>query len=151
MTRSLHPNYSFAAWGRQSEFITSGEKLDSSMDRESPLGRLYELDGYVLLLGVGHGSNTSLHLAEYLSDYDGESYVDCFAPVIRGGVREWVRYRDIDLDADDFEDLGAAFEQTGKVADGGVGMATASLMRQRDLVDFGVEWMREHRAPRSRS
>ena len=103
MTRSLHPNYSFAAWGRESEYVTSGEKLDFSMDRESPLGRVYELDGYVLLLGVGHGSNTSLHLAEYLAEYDGKPYVDCFAPMNRDGIREWIRYRDIDLDSDDFE------------------------------------------------
>lgn len=29
-----------------------------------PFGRLYELDAYILLLGVGHDSNTSLHLAQ---------------------------------------------------------------------------------------
>jgi aminoglycoside 3-N-acetyltransferase len=148
VTRSLHPNYSFAAWGRESEYVTGGEKLDFSMDSESPLGRLYELDGYVLLLGVGHGSNTSLHLAEYLADYDGKSYVDCFAPTIRDGIREWTCYRDIDLDSDDFGDIGAAFEKTGGVAIGDVGKATARLMRQRDLVDFAVAWMNEHRASR---
>jgi aminoglycoside 3-N-acetyltransferase len=149
VTRSLHPNYSFAAWGRESAVVTRDEKLDFSMDRESPLGRIYELDGYVLLLGVGHGSNTSLHLAEYLADYEGKSCVDCFAPTTRGGHREWTHYRDIDLDADDFEDLGAAFEETGGVVIGAVGNATARLMRQRDLVDFAVGWMQEHRVPRS--
>lgn len=149
VARSPHPHYSFAAWGREREYVTGGEKLDSSMDRESPLGRLHELDAYVLLLGVGHGSNTSLHLAEYLADYDGKSYVDCFAPMTNEGVREWVGYRDIDLDAGDFEDIGAAFEKTGRVVIGDVGDATARLMKQRDLVDFAVEWMQEHRVPRS--
>ena len=147
--RSLHPNYSFAAWGRESDSITGGEKLDFSMDPESPLGRIYDLDGSVLLLGVGHGSNTSLHLAEYLSDYPGKSVVDCFAPMTRDGAREWVRYRDIDLDTDDFEELGAAFEERGGVVIGDVGKATARLMKQRELVDFAVQWMQEHRSPRS--
>ena len=146
VTRSLHPNYSFAAWGRQSEYITSGEKLDFSMDLDSPLGRLYELDGHVLLLGAGHGSNTSLHLAEYLADGDGRPHVDWFAPVQRQGVRQWARYRDIDLDSDDFEDIGAAFEATGACQIGTVGNATARLMRQKDLVDFAVDWMRVHRS-----
>jgi aminoglycoside 3-N-acetyltransferase len=146
VTRSLHPNYSFAAWGRESEHVTRGEKLDYSMDLDSPLGRVYELDGYVLLLGVGHESNTSLHLAEYLVDIDGRSHVDCFAPVLRGGVRRWEQYRDVDLDSDDFEDIGAAFEATGACRIGKVGNATAKLMRQKELVDFAVDWMREHRA-----
>jgi len=146
VTRSLHPNYSFAALGRESEYITTGEKLDFAMDLDSPLGRLHELDGYVLLLGVGHGSNTSLHLAEYLADVDGKSHVDCFAPVQRDGVRQWARYRDIDFDCDDFEDIGAAFEATGVCQVGKVGNATAKLMRQRDLVHFAVNWMREHRS-----
>ena len=146
--RSLHPNHSFAAWGRDSEYVTGGEKLDYSMDLDSPLGRLYELGRYVLLLGVGHKSNTSLHLAEYLAEYDGRSQVDCHAPVCRDGVREWTCYRDVDLNSDDFEEIGAAFELTGGCRSGRVGKAKARLMKQRDLVGFGVSWMQEHRAPR---
>ena len=149
VTRSLHPNYSFAAWGRESEYITAGEKLDFAMDLDSPLGRLYELDGYVLLLGAGHESNTSLHLAEYLSNVDGKSHVDCFAPVHRDGVRQWARYRDIDFCCDDFEGIGAAYEATGACRVGKVGNATAKLMRQRDLVHFAVDWMREQRSGRA--
>ena len=144
--RSLHPNYSFAAWGRESEYIASGEKLDYSMDLDSPLGRLYELDAHVLLLGAGHESNTSLHLAEYLADVGATSHVDCFAPVRRRGVRQWARYRDIDFDCDDFEDIGAAFEAAGRCQIGRVGNAAAKLMRQKDLVSFAVDWMREHRS-----
>jgi aminoglycoside 3-N-acetyltransferase len=144
VTRSLHPAHSFAAWGRFSERITMDEKLDFSMDRQSPLGRLYELDGRVLLLGVGHANNTSLHLAEYLVD-DGHSHGDRAAPVSRDGVREWVRYQDIDLDSDDFDRIGAAFERVGECRLGNVGKATARLMKQRDLVDFATGWMRQHR------
>jgi aminoglycoside 3-N-acetyltransferase len=146
VTRSLHPNYSFAAWGRESGYVTAGEKLDFAMDLDSPLGRLHDLDGCVLLLGAGHGSNTSLHLAEYLADVEGGSQADCFAPVLRNGVRQWTRYRDIAFNSDDFEDIGAAFEATGACRVGKVGDATAKLMRQRDLVSFAVSWMREHRA-----
>jgi aminoglycoside 3-N-acetyltransferase len=143
VTRSLHPNYSLAAWGRKSEYITSGDKLDLSMDLDSPLGRLYEGSGYVVLLGAGHDSNTSLHLAEYLSGAC--AHVDCFAPVTKDGVTQWTRYRDIDFCSDDFKDIGAAFEATGACRVGKVGSATAKLMLQKDLVDFAVGWMREHR------
>jgi len=34
------------------------------LGNESPLAKIYDLDGYVLLLGVDHDKNTSLHLAE---------------------------------------------------------------------------------------
>ena len=33
----------------------------------SPVGRVYDLDGQVLLLGVGHDADTTLHLAELLA------------------------------------------------------------------------------------
>ncbi len=64
VTRSMHPTYSFAAWGRESAYVTAGEKLDSAMDVDSPLGRLRELDGHVLLLGVGHAIEISTSTAE---------------------------------------------------------------------------------------
>jgi aminoglycoside 3-N-acetyltransferase len=62
------------------------------------------------------------------------------------GQREWVRIRDIALDWSDFERIGEDFERkTGEVRRGEVGDAAAQLMPQRDLVDFAVAWMEEHR------
>ncbi|WP_460705087.1 AAC(3) family N-acetyltransferase [Myceligenerans halotolerans] len=40
---------------------------------------------------------------------------------------------------------GAAFEDTGAVAVGPVGSATARLMGQRALVDFAADWMARNR------
>lgn len=42
--------------------------MANGFGERSPLGRLYDLDASVLLLGVGHANNTSLHLADYRSD-----------------------------------------------------------------------------------
>jgi aminoglycoside N3'-acetyltransferase len=63
--RSAHPQMSFAAIGPQAEPIIAGHVLESGLGEGSPLARLYDLDAEILLLGVGHASNTSLHLAEY--------------------------------------------------------------------------------------
>ena len=52
--RSRHPSVSFAAWGGQAVFITNNHSLDDSLGECSPLGRLYDLKGWVLLLGVGY-------------------------------------------------------------------------------------------------
>jgi aminoglycoside 3-N-acetyltransferase len=63
--RSAHPQDSFAAIGPAAERVNAGHPLDSGFGERSPLARVHELDGDVLLLGVGHRSNTSLHLAEF--------------------------------------------------------------------------------------
>ena len=60
--------------------------------------------------------------------------------------RRWVEWEDVVADEEDFDALGAAFDATGAVAIGPVGRAEARLMRQRELVAFGVGWMVEHRA-----
>jgi aminoglycoside 3-N-acetyltransferase len=67
--RSYHPQVSFAAWDKYAKEITENHGLEYSLGEHSPLARLYDLHGYVLLLGVGHGNNTSLHLAEYRANY----------------------------------------------------------------------------------
>jgi aminoglycoside 3-N-acetyltransferase len=140
--RSAHPNVSFAAIGPAAERIVASHELANSLGENSPLARLYDLDAFVLLLGVDHSSNTSLHLAEYRSGR-GQAVQLC-APVTIGGRREWRTWDDIDLDSSVFASLGEDFERKGAVTRGTVGSADARLMRLRAAVDFGVEWLREH-------
>ncbi len=144
--RSLHPAVSFAARGRHAEFVTAGHTLDYPMGDSSPLARVYDLDGTVLLIGVGYDRNTSLHLAEYRSRALPRQMQG--APVLEGSVRVWKEYADIDSDSDeDFPAIGSLFEQSHPVRKALVGSAECRLIRQRPLVDFAAEWFRNRSAP----
>jgi aminoglycoside 3-N-acetyltransferase len=141
--RSDHPQDSFAAIGPQAEAVTADHALDSGFGERSPRARVHDLDGDVLLLGAGHDSNTSLHLAEHrVPDPRREPYG---AAVMTPEGRRWVTWEDVVADESDFGELGAAFDATGAVTVGRVGAGEARLMRQRELVAFAVEWMRERR------
>jgi aminoglycoside 3-N-acetyltransferase len=144
--RSAHPQVSFAAVGRRADEVTSGHRLDEQLGITSPLGRVYDLQGSVLLLGVGHDRNTSIHLAEYLATWPSKHDRACGAAVMVDGARRWVTFRDLDIDDDDFPAIGAAFEATGSSRRARVGHAAAVVMPQRPLVDFAARWMAEHRA-----
>jgi aminoglycoside 3-N-acetyltransferase len=140
--RSGHPHVSFAARGPAAERVTGSHSLDYSLGEDSPLARVYDLDGWVLLLGVGHANNTSLHLAEYRLPLEMRKRVRHGAPLLRDGRREWVWYDDVDNDSDPFEELGADFaRETGLERVGRVGGGRARLMPQRPLVDYGVQWL----------
>lgn len=146
--RSDHPQVSFAAWGARARQITKGHSLHFGLGEGSPLARIYDLGGWVLLLGVGHDNNTSLHLAEYRTRLARRPVVENGAPLLVDGHREWVTVSDIELDDADFAAVGEAFARsTGAVRTGQVGNATALLMPQRALVDFAVSWMEAHRTP----
>jgi aminoglycoside 3-N-acetyltransferase len=141
--RSNHPHVSFTAWGKYAHAITSGHDLEYSLGEGSPLARIYDLAGYVLLLGVGYNNCTSLHLAEYRAPGAVEEMQG--APVFDNGQRAWKAYRDIALDSDVFPIIGAAFEQTGQVKIGQIGSAESRLFPQRPIVDFAVEWLTRRR------
>jgi aminoglycoside 3-N-acetyltransferase len=139
--RSYHPTVSFAALGPLAERITAGHRLDDGLGEDSPLARLYDADAWVLLLGVGHGNNTSLHLAEYRAQGP-RRYLRQGSPVLVDGERRWVTYRELADDTSLFEPLGKDFaEVTAGERVGPVGAGTGRLMRQRDLVDFGARWL----------
>jgi aminoglycoside 3-N-acetyltransferase len=145
--RSAHPQASFAARGPQAEFILKHHPLSCGLGEESPLARLYELGGWVLLLGVDHGNNSSLHLAEYRANFPARKMIRCGAPVMVNGQRQWVWFEDLGWDESDFVRLGEDFaRQTGLVRRGQVAQAIARLMPQPALVDHAVRWMEQNRS-----
>ncbi len=143
--RSNHPATSFAAIGPAAGEIVRNHRLHEGLGEESPLGRIYALDGDVLLLGVGHDSNTSLHLAEARIP---ESPQMTYGAAVAGpdGERRWATWVDVDYDADDFDRLGADLDVALRPTIGTVGSARCTLARQRALVDFAVDWIRTNRS-----
>jgi aminoglycoside 3-N-acetyltransferase len=144
--RSNHPTSSLSALGPRSSEILEEQPLDDPHGELSPLARLYRLGGQVLLLGVGFGSSTSLHLAERRAFGDLQPKLQSGSPVLVEGFREWVQYEEPDVDETDFERLGNAFlKESPSVYSARVGAGHAMLMPQVDLIDFGVQWLRKNR------
>ena len=143
--RSDHPARSVAANGQHAQFLTENHDLSNIFGDGSPIARLYDLDGYVLLVGVGYDKNTSLHLADARAQYPGKH--DCMehSAIMENGQRVWKEYRTLFVGGEDFDEIGAAFERECTVHTAPLGYGTIRFMRQRELVDFAVGWIERHR------
>ena len=63
--RSIHPTHSMVVFGDQAESFVECEKNSITMVPPSGCyGKLYELSGKILLVGVGQDKNTYIHSAE---------------------------------------------------------------------------------------
>jgi len=145
--RSAHPMWSFAAKGKHASFITQGHTLAAEMGDASPLGHLYDINASILLLGVGHGNNTSLHLAEYRAHFD-KRYEEQGSAMRIDGQRQWVTYRIMALDDECFPELGRRYEESHPraVRLNQVGNAITRCMKMRPIVDYAVGWLEAARA-----
>lgn len=136
--RSHHP-FAFAARGPRAAFVTSDPIAMPPHAPESPIGRVHELDGQVLLLGVGHDSNTTLHLAEILG---GAPYrVPKSITIERNGRAVRVEYGENDHCCQRFAFADTWLRARGLQAEGPVGHAHARLVRARDLVTVTREYL----------
>jgi aminoglycoside N3'-acetyltransferase len=87
--RSTHPTHSVTAWGDEAAPAVAGHEDMSPFAAGSPLHRLAQHGGRVLLMGVDHQANSLLHVAQCLA---AAPYVDRFrdSPVLErdGSVRQ---------------------------------------------------------------
>lgn len=144
--RSSHPLHSHMANGHHASEIVSDHPLEDSFGDRSPLGRLYNMDAKVLLIGVGHGQNTSLHLAESRAQWPGKKPVEFRSRIMTSDGPITTMWLGDDVDADDFEVLGQYLEEECEVKVGKVAQAESRLVGMRTLVDAAVRWFTKNRS-----
>jgi aminoglycoside 3-N-acetyltransferase len=133
-------NHAFAAVGPLAEEITSAHPVDRPHGLDSPVGRVYKLNGQVLLLGVEQDSNTTIHLAENLAGvrYRRNKYIT----VLQDGLPTRLDYLEIDHCCQNFVLVDGWLDERQLQKRGEVGNAEARLMRSRDVVSVVMEHLR---------
>lgn len=120
--RSRHPMFSWVAAGEKADTLLDAQVLASPL---APLQALADLDGDVLLLGVGHWTNTTIHLAEQRC---GRSRFWRFA-VIEHGI--WVELPNIPGDSSAFGRLDDVLQPDAGVT---IGACHARRYRAREIL-----------------
>jgi len=135
--RSDNP-HAFAAHGPLASRITQPHPIDIPHGVDSPPGRVFHLHGSVLLLGVGHDANTTLHVAEALA---GVRYRQPkYATVMENGKPRRYEYGETDHCCQNFNLLDEWLGERQRR--GRVGKADARLMFSRDIVATALARLR---------
>ena len=146
--RVFHPIYSFAILGKQAEFLTK-ERYKSSYERNSLFGKLRELDGKIMVVGLSYNNSMTFfhHIEEmegvdyrYMKEFTGmvtdeygNTYEDTFTMLVRDiekGVQTMV------------DPMGALMEEAGVITVQQIGAAKVSLMKANDVYEFTAREMR---------
>lgn len=133
--RSGHP-FAFAARGPQATAILSDPLVLPPHQHTSPVGEVLDCDGKILLLGVDHDANTTLHLAELLAGvpYQSPKHIT----VLRDDAPMRIEYLENDHCCQLFRLANAWLKERGAQSEGTVGHAPAKLMRSRDLIETAL-------------
>lgn len=106
---------------------------------ESPVGRVHELGGQVLLLGVGHDANTTIHLAESLADVPYRVVKYC--TVMTGGEPTRVAYEETDHCCAGFARMDEWLRARALQHEGPIALGGARLIEARDVVSVATDYL----------
>lgn len=135
--------FAFAASGPGAEAVISGELPLPPHGPDSPVGHIHNLDGQVLLLGVNHDANTTIHLAELLA---GVTYrIPYHVTVMQDGQPIRIEYGENDHCCQRFTFADDWLRDRDLQQEGPVGHAHARLMRSHDVVSVVTAHLAEDR------
>ena len=161
--RSAHPEANVVAIGARAGWIVDPHPWDFPQGPGSPLARLVESGGQVLMLGAPLDTITLLHHAEHLAEGPDKRSVRRQMPIVEDGRTVWRTYDDIDTSAkgafpyeevlgpgvDPFELIGREAVVEGIGRSGRVGDAQSHLFEVEPLVPFAVRWLEERFRPKA--
>jgi aminoglycoside 3-N-acetyltransferase len=146
------------AVGARAGWLTQDQPWDQPAGPGSPLAKLVETDGQVLMLGAPLDTLTLLHYAESLVDGPEKRMVSYAVPIRDGKQVTWREVLDYDTSSrgafpyervipsgdDAFAVIGRLALTAGAGVTGQVGDAESHLFAARPLVNFAVGWLRQH-------
>jgi aminoglycoside 3-N-acetyltransferase len=133
--------HAFAAMGLKAAAITVEQPVAPPHGMDSPVGRVYEMDGQVLLLGIDHSADTTIHLAEDLAKVPYKTPKYC--TILKDGKPMRVDYGETDHCCQNFSLMDAWLEDKGLQKRGRVGQAEARLAASKDIVAAALEHLRK--------
>ena len=131
--RSMHPTHSVAAWGRRAAWLVAGHDVEAPFGPGTPLHRLVEAGGHVLLIGVTHVANSMIHVAQELAQVpylDRPKQVWVIDP---NGEQRRVMARRAGCSLG-FDKISPALERVGVVCHARIGASALQFMRAADVV-----------------
>lgn len=153
--RSTHPESSLVAMGPRAAWLMEPHPRNFPSGEGSPLARLVEVEGKVLMLGAPLETITLLHHAETIAPAPDKRLVRYPVPIMEDGNRIWCTITDIDsangaydytsaCEGDAFAVIGEAAIAAGVGVRGSVGASTSHLFPGPELVEFAVSWIDRH-------
>ena len=143
--RSLNAEASMSAVGAKAEWLTRDHPSDYGYGAGSPLAKLAESGGKVLMLGAPLDTITLLHYAENRAKLRHKAVVRYSYPVLRDGEKVWIDVEDFNTgdphDDYSFEGIAQDYLAAGHGRRGTVGDAETSLFDAGDLVRSAIEWL----------
>lgn len=137
-----------AALGANASWLVSNHSLSYGFGKGSPLEKLCELDGKILLVGSDLDCVTLLHYAEAISAISEKNVVHIKVPLTIAGERQWTEVEEYnsstgvrDWPHRFFADIMQKFVNTPNVNVGKLANAITYAMSARKVVDFAVPIM----------
>ncbi len=85
----------FVVSGSQANNIVSSQPWNYAFGAGSPLDKLLELNGKIVLLGSDHDAVTFLHYVEHIADFPGKRIARYKVPIEKDGQRIWVDMEEV--------------------------------------------------------
>lgn len=156
--RSNHPDSSFCANGHHARYFTENHSLYYGFGKDSPLEKLIDAGGKILLLGAPFNSITLLHHSEDRANVLNKPVIRYSMPMRnRSGLTEWRLIEEFDTnlgigpgcpDSNTyFDKILSEFIGSFSLPEHCVGNARTFLLDSANLNRFSVRWLEKHLNP----
>ena len=149
--RSANPGASVAALGRLADWITADHPQDYGFGPGTPLAKLVEVEGRVLMVGAPWDNMTLVHHADHLANIPGKNMVRHEVPFAGISGTEWRFMEEFDttepildgMPENYIEQIVEAFVADGNGHERAIGLAPSLLVEAKPMCAFAVSWL-EH-------